>query len=320
MPRIVIARTHQELDSLRPAWEDLYRPGEHTLFQSFAWNLAAAHIFSATESPFVVFVETGSGMALIPACTAAAGLSLIGEQLFDYREILAEGDEEAVRFAWEQLAASGPLGVCALRGARAHLRWSQIGFTPEPFVGAPQIRRDRVSADEFAARHHRSARLVRRLHHLGVAFREHPGSDAALVREIYDRKAAQPVPTGDNLFANAARRSFMVHIAASDPGCRVFTLESNSSLVAAIITFRDHDTRRFYTTYYDRVWAHHSPGAALLYETARRTLEQDLDCDLLTGEQAHKTRLATGSVPLFRVHASAEELARIARYGTLLAA
>jgi CelD/BcsL family acetyltransferase involved in cellulose biosynthesis len=91
----------------------------------------------------------------------------------------------------------------------------------------------------------------------------------------------------------------------------VYTLTQRATLVAALVTFRDGNTRRFYTTYYDHAWAHFSPGMVLLFEITRQSLEEGLNCDYMTGEQPHKTRLATGGVPLFRVECPREVLGRV---------
>ena len=136
---------------------------------------------------------------------------------------------------------------------------------------------------------------------------------------VYDRKAAQDTGPAENLFADPARRDFLVAAAAMTP-CDVFTLESAGTLVAAIVTFRDRETRRFYTTYFDRAWAHYSPGVALLFEATRASLAEGLHCDYMTGEQPHKMRFATASMPLFRVYATADQLVNVARAETALAA
>jgi CelD/BcsL family acetyltransferase involved in cellulose biosynthesis len=138
------------------------------------------------------------------------------------------------------------------------------------------------------------------------------------VRAIYDLKAAQETPGAPNLFSDPQRREFMVAICGVAP-CDIFTLESPSSLVAAALTFRDANTRRFYTICYDNRWAHYSPGIALLFEATRISLAEGLDCDYMTGEQPHKLRFATASVPLYRVQATAAELSSI-RYRERLAA
>jgi CelD/BcsL family acetyltransferase involved in cellulose biosynthesis len=47
---------------------------------------------------------------------------------------------------------------------------------------------------------------------------------------------------------------------------------------------------------------------ALIHEVVQESLSSGMDCDFMTGEQPYKTRLATSSVPLYRVCATAEML------------
>jgi CelD/BcsL family acetyltransferase involved in cellulose biosynthesis len=89
----------------------------------------------------------------------------------------------------------------------------------------------------------------------------------------------------------------------------VFTLEDSASIAAAVVTLRDQGCRRFYTGWFAPELEKHSPALSLIYEVTRQSLEAGLDCDYMTGEQAYKMRLATGSVPLYRLCASAEQLA-----------
>lgn len=305
--RSVVATSPIEIEALADRWHSLYRPGAHTLFQSFDWNLLAARCFR-NEAPRVVAIEDDNGSAVLPACLSGAELSFLGNSLFDYRDLLADSADSAAA-AWLQLSTlNRPFLLTALRGRSSESRWKGMGFTIEPFVNAPAVRRSDLDALEFESRHHRSARLLRRLSRAGVTFREHSGGNCALMRTIYDAKATQVLETGENLFADPARRDFLI-AAASLGGCDVFTFETAGALVAALVTFRDEQVRRFYTTYYDHSWAHFSPGVALLFEVTRRTLADGLDCDYMTGEQPHKIRFATSSVPLYRASASAADLA-----------
>lgn len=314
MLRIVIIRSAHGLEPLRSAWERLYRDGGYSIFQSPGWNLLAARVFSAVAEPMVIHAESENGAAIIPACLTDGPISFLGEALFDYRDVLARGDDRVLRRAWQQVAAEQwPLSIGALRAERAP-EWQQAGFDPSPFCNAPGVRRQDVSAEEFVSRHTRSGRLLRRLARAGVECHSHSGHDTALVRYIYEAKAQQLAPIPGNLFADPARVDFMVAVAGIDARCEIFTLESAGTLVAALVTFRDDPVRRFYTTYYDRAWAHFSPGVALLYEVTRRSLAEGLDCDYMTGEQPHKVRFATHLAPLLRVEAEAAELARISRF------
>lgn len=316
MLRTVIARRPHELDALAPLWQRLEPAG--TMFQSYRWNRLAAQFFAEREAPCVVVVENDAGIALIPAAQRAAGLTLLGESLFDYRDVLSAGDPEVLGQAWSVLAAMDRgLAFDALRGETLE-RWSWL--EAQPFVAAPQVRLADFDASGFAVAHTRAARLVRRLAQLGAEVRRYDGSATGLVRWIYQRKAEQPGTT-TNLFADPLRVDFMVEICRlCGEACEVFTLESASDVVAALVTFRDGAVRRFYTTYHDHEWARHSPGIALLFEVTRRSLAGGLDCDYLTGEQPHKTRFATASVPLFRVHASAADLQQAAAERLPLAA
>jgi CelD/BcsL family acetyltransferase involved in cellulose biosynthesis len=128
------------------------------------------------------------------------------------------------------------------------------------------------------------------------------------VRFIYETKGKQATPS-ENLFQDRMRREFMVRIAAeAGARCDVYTYETNSELVAALVAFRGDGVRHCYTTYYDSRWYDFSPGQLLLFEVAALSLAEGLDCDFMTGEYPYKNRLATARVPLFTVEAGAEAL------------
>ena len=143
----------------------------------------------------------------------------------------------------------------------------------------------------------------------GATLRRYDGSASGLIRWIYERKAEQP--NGD-IFTDPSRREFMVRAAGGDPrGCDVFTYETETQIVAAVVTFSHRATRHFYTIYFDNEWSQLSPGQVLLYEATGISLAEGLDCDYMTGEQPYKLRLATNSVPLYRVSATAERMADV---------
>jgi len=311
--RMEIARSAAEIENLRTAWERLHAGGGYSLFQSYAWNLLAARVFGAREAPRVVHVESGAGEAIVPACLTADGrLGLLGETLFDYRDALLSGEPEVLRRAWEALAAEGrDFSVTAVAGEAARQQCEALGFAACFFCNAPRVRPGDLDAAQFARAHHHSVDQLRRLKRLGATLRLHSGEERELVAEIYRRKAAQDI--AGNLFADPLRVEFGMAAAAMDSGCEVFTLETGTALLAALLTYRDGGVRRLYTTWYDPQWAKYSPGNALLFEVARRSLEQGMECDLMTGEQPHKARFATFRVPLYDVKATAQMLAEMGR-------
>ncbi len=93
--------------------------------------------------------------------------------------------------------------------------------------------------------------------------------------------------------------------------CEIFSYETVTTLVAANLTFRGARARHFYTIYYDLDWASFSPGQVLVYEASLEALEQNLDCDFMTGEYPYKTRLANTSVMLKQVSVSNEDWRRL---------
>ncbi len=309
---IRVARSTTEIDGLEPLWRELYAGApDATLFQSFEWNRLAAECFAGRESPCVVAAESAGGAALLPAAVTRTGLVFLGEALFDYRDVLAIGDEDALRAAWAKLADLRlPLSVTAVRERSIRERWADFQPAAAPFVKAPQVKQTEVYADEFARRHTRLGRALRRMARAGVSLRRHCGSNTQLVRHIYQQKAAQPLTTGENLFRDPRRVDFVVAVAAMLPeACDIFTLEAAGHLVAALVSFQDRGVRRLYTVYFDVTWAEYSPGTALCYELTRRSLEQGFDCDFMTGEQPHKLRLATSAQQLYRVEAPASQIA-----------
>ncbi len=351
--RTKIIQNVADFHSVRSLWEQLAR--DATIFQSFCWSELAAACFVRREQPYVICCESDSGVALIPAVILRDGsTSLMGEKLFDYRDVLHAGDEAVLSQAWQRLCElHRNFKLTALRGEESHRLWR--GAQPRPFAHAPCVRSldlkpsqssctpelstpgplpgcltentfretglgamnaaggtSPISCqDKFLSIHPRLGRRARHIAKHGVTFRQHAGSERELVRFIFDTKGKQETPS-ENLFEDRVRREFMVRIAAeAGSRCDVFTYETNSELVAALVAFRDDAVRYCYTIYYDSRWSDFSPGQLLLFEVATRSLAEGLDCDFMTGEYPYKNRVATARVPLFTVEAEAGVLAGI---------
>jgi CelD/BcsL family acetyltransferase involved in cellulose biosynthesis len=297
-----------EIVQLRPLWESVCAGQPHTIFQGFELNLLAAQTFAAREAPFIVCAEASYGVAIIPAavCRQAGSLRLLGEELFDYRCFLHQGDPEILRRAVAMLAGQGlPLEVTAVRESG-----TLDGMLPLlPFCAAPAVSRADISPDDFALAHTRLARNLRRLARLGFALRRYNGDHPGLLRLIYEKKAAQDP---GSLFHDHARIEFLVNAAMLQPHLfEIFTLEDEASLAAAVVTLREDGCRRFYTGWFSPELEKHSPALSLIYEVTRESLANGLDCDYMTGEQPYKLRLATRAVQLYRMRATVEQLAAV---------
>jgi CelD/BcsL family acetyltransferase involved in cellulose biosynthesis len=319
VPQITIVRTAQEMAGLQPAWESLVGCGRPTIFQNFSWNLLALTTFADREKPWIVCAQASYGLAIAPAVVRGSdgSVRLLGEELFDYRCFLHQGDEAVLAFALAELAAlAQPLEVVALR--ESDRKPMLDALTLLPFSAAPQVRRADSSAEEFGARHGRLGRNLRRLRRLGFEMKTYRGDNPALLRSIYQRKAAQD---SASLFRDPMRVAFMTRAALLDPAAfEVFTLECGPHLGAALVTLRDGDVRRFYTGWFDSSLEKLSPAITLIYEVTCQSLAAGVDCDYMTGEQAYKMRLATASVPLYRLCATPQQLAALGTRSSALIA
>jgi CelD/BcsL family acetyltransferase involved in cellulose biosynthesis len=293
------------MTELRPLWQSLRQSETSTVFQDFHWNLLALTMFAGREEPLVVCARASYGVAIIPTVLrhSDSTLRLLGEELFDYRSFLHQGDEQVLASALARLALlRRPLEVVAVRKSHP----SCMGLPLLPFSAAPGVHRADISAEAFAAAHIRLARNLRRLERSGYKLKLHRGDDSPLLRDIYQRKAAQ---SPSSLFGDPLRIRFLVNAALFHPETfEIFTLEDGSNLGAALVTLRDASYRRFYTGWFDPVLEKHSPALALIYEVTRQSLAAGLDCDYMTGEQPYKLRLATRSTPLYRLRATPAEL------------
>jgi CelD/BcsL family acetyltransferase involved in cellulose biosynthesis len=286
------------------------------MFQSFEWNRLAAEIFSHRLSALVCAVESDSGAAIIPAAINRQGsrLELLGETLFDYRDLLHVGDERVLQLAWQMLADFDlPLSVTAVQSENAAAYWQDLN--PTEFARAPWVDAATLTAEQFRSLHTRAARQLRRMQRKGVTLHRYSGAEVQHVRRIYQLKCDQFAGDPNNVFRDPRRREFMVAVAAAEAEkCQVFTLQDTvGSIVAGLVTFLDRDIRRFYTIYFDPGWAVYSPGVALVFEATALSLEQGLSCDYMTGEYPYKLRFANASRMLYRIEASPAQLSAVAQ-------
>ena len=308
MLRIKVARTATEIDALRSPWKFIERE-QGTIFQTFRWNRLAAGLFADREEPYFVLCENDNGAAIIPAVIRRESqtLSFAGETLFDYRDYLACGDPDALEQAWHEITSLElPFTVTAICQPEAAI-WKQL---PKTFYSrSPRLSPDQISADDFAHGHARAFSRLHKLERMGLEVREYSGTDP-IVRRIYELRSRQ---SGDGeLFHDPRRVDFMAAVCAEEGSrCQVFALQHGGTLAGALITFRDREFRRFYSTYYDHNWARYSPGVSLLFEIARRSLREGLSFDLMTGEQPYKLRIAQSAEDLFQVTASPQQMKEV---------
>ena len=304
MIRSRILTKASDFESVRVLWERLALRPEATVFQQFHWNRLAAELFADREEPHVIVASRGEDAVILPLAIRKSGTAaLLGETLFDYRDMLSTGDQELEHDVLAEASQLGlPLEITALRADIAG-RWHI--FEHQPFCKAPSIVRANCSAEHLIEMHRRLGRLSWRIASRGVTLQRRDGSDSALVRDLYLKKSTQE----GSLFKDPLRREFMDRICFEEGNrCQIYTFETATDLVAAILTLRSDDrTRHFYTVYFDPAWGTFSPGQVLLFDAAALTLADGLDCDFLTGEYPYKMRIANDAVTLVRIEATKEQ-------------
>ncbi len=151
----------------------------------------------------MIVAESDSGMAIIPAVRRERELGLIGETLFDYRDVLSAGEPRraGVRLGTNWRALGVPLEVTALRGRQVRERWQSL--QPTEFCNAPTTRRCDLTAKEFVAAHHKSAKASRRLARAGLRLVRREKRLRPIAEWIYRRKAEWSGKS-ENLFAGPA--------------------------------------------------------------------------------------------------------------------
>ncbi len=264
----------------------------------------------------MVCVESDIGTAIIPAAVHRGNdrLELLGELLFDYRDVLHQGEPEVLRQAWQQLARLRKASAGSSRRSRNSVAILERFFTLAFHNALRRSTGKTINEGTFRLAHSRLGRQMRRLQKQGVVLRRSSGTDSHVVHHLYECKRTQFAGGEDkNLFLDPRRCEFMVAAAAMEgAACEIYTLERGSSLVAGLVTFRDEEVRRFYTIYFNPEWARYSPGQALLYEVSAQSLAEGLSCDYMTGEYPYKLRLANAARALLRIDLSAGQLADVA--------
>jgi len=302
-------RSAHELDGLKSRWTWLEKQCDCTLFQSYELNRRAAEWFAGRETPHVIVAESDSGMAIIPAVRREREVGLIGETLFDYRDVLSVGEPYPLEHAWRELSRLGlPMEVTALRGQQIRGRWESLA--PTEFCNAPTTRRCDITAEEFVAAHGKAAKASRRLGREGFRLVRRERELRTVAEWIYRRKAEWS-GTSENLFLDKRRQDFMLSIVSDGIGdCIVWGYQNSAGAIAAVlVTFQKGERRHFYTIHHDRRWDRLSPGQVMIFDVTRESLAEGLDVDFMTGEYPYKNRLATAMVPLFKVAATAGQMA-----------
>jgi len=286
------------MDEIAGLWEQFHRLGDYTMFQCFAWNQLAANVFEDREAPYVVAAETDSGAAIIPAVIVRQShVSLLGEEMFDYRDCLWSGEVAVLQKAWAELAKLGlPFRCKAVRGEFG-VRWKQ--FDAEHFTRALS------STPAHARPNVKLETQFDRLLGQGCCA-ETVDATSESVREMYSGRATSQAL---DLFQDPLRMKMVMAMVEHAPeGASFHRMVHAGRTVSSVLTFRDGEWGRFYGTHYDRSWFKYSPGVSLAWWVREEIMAAGRKLDYMTGEQHYKQRLADSGSPLYVISANSDKL------------
>jgi hypothetical protein len=274
------------------AWSAGASARSATVFQTF--DFARHWIGTFAHAEVEIWVHSGSSLVL-PVARRNDRVSLVGEGLFDYCDLVGPGADGAVLERAADIMTAGDLKPRAT-GVRADSPfmdfWRRVGEGAH-FSAAPQR-----PASAGALGHTRLAGRWQREHDAGACVREETDTRErrAVLDWILERKQCHPA----NVLGALERQWIETVVEHSPQLAEVWSLCRGDHIMSALLCWRYPPTRYCYTIAHEPADAALSPGILLLYFVVSRSMSAGWDVDFLTGEQDFKLRFATRRQPLQR--------------------
>lgn len=235
-------------------------------------------------------------------------LTLVGQGLFDYLDLLGEADDEAQQELAARVLADPDWRFLEVGGLRRPSRfeafWRALGAGWEAEAAAPRLRAMPVEAWRTA--HARWAQRWRRAQAHGltvkrVAAAERPGWRAW----IEARKTRALAAAGATTVLGAPEWQWLERMLTAEVAAvELWLLQRGEEPLAALVSWLDTGPPRIrhgYTICYEECAGALSPGILLLFAVVERTLAEGGEFDFLTGEQPFKLQFANDRQPRWRV-------------------
>lgn len=308
-----------EVEMLREDWRRIAVPNAMA-FQSFGWNVSWLQHFRSQYDEIFVFVRRNKGrvVAILPCYGKGGLLRLVGDEICDFQDVVAENSAEAEklvveimdwakrevrRFNFRKLSERGILlplikrilpecGFVHHEKVYGRCPWLTLSSDGEEFLkGAKAKVRKRIR------------RALRRLDDLAPGHEKRfLGHDEITPETISDlgrlHEANQHRKAGASIFSREEYRSFLAAAGASeDVGMRVLELRAaGGELIAFDLCFESSNRFSAYLGAYDGPYAGGSPGVCLLHwQMDMLPLRGITEYDFLCGEEPYKFDYATES-------------------------
>jgi len=325
--RLQIVSTGDEFAAVAPAWSDLLKETNGSVFQSPDWIAAWWNTLPPNHKHTLRLGLVWHGEALeavLPlAITPRKGMRFLEWAAIactDYPDILAAADcpPEKLQQLWSAVVAAGGFDIVQLYRLLPDARMRDVLVTAD-FKLQPGHRTEissRVTGDYssdggWLAKQSKKARQNYRrgykiLNEGGdVKFRLVDSSTeelAPIVDQFCRLKRKWLVDTNrqsDILEAETGIIQALVDVLCSLGLLRIFLLERNGEIVAISINFEQRGAMMAFLTTFDPAYDRASPGAVLLVDYIQWSVARDLQTvDFLCGSEPFKLRFASTTVSL----------------------
>lgn len=327
--RMEIIRTAEQLAAIAVAWDALWQRLDGLVFQNHAWISAwwgAAPDRQERALRIGLIWDGGNLVAVMPmAISRRKGLRFLewaAASYTDYGDILVapECSEQSVQRLWDQLCSLGGFDLVFLGRLLPHAAARKL--MADDASGRITLRSNhrtemsyRVAGEwqQGAQWFDGQSKKARQNYRRGVKLIEQSGAfrfrllaadepvGPVLDRlSVLKRKWLEDHALQSDLFVEGnATLNALVEVMAKAGILRIFVVECKDTIIAMSINFVQHGTMMAFVTTYDPAFERASPGAILITDYIRWSLDHGLPMvDFLCGAESFKQRFATQSVCL----------------------
>jgi len=328
--RFEIVDSASRLAEIGPAWADLWRRTDGTVFQSHAWVSAWWRTVPGVEGRQLRIGLAWRGSELIAILPLAIQrrkglrwLEWAAVDCTDYPDVLMalHCPAASVTKLWQQVVALGGFDVYFLNRLRPDGRFRAVLDGPDTPELLPN-RRTEVSSqvagdwatgqqwfDDQSKKMRQTYRRARKtLEETGeLVFRLIPLDEptAPVLARLGDLKRRWLASSGraTPLFDEGAPAlPALVQVLADAGALRIFVLECAGKVIAISVNFVQRGTLMAFVTSYDAEYERGSPGMVLLMDYVQWAIDQRLrEVDFLCGSESFKARYATQQLTLTSV-------------------
>ena len=309
--------TLEEVDEIQKEWSAMV--GDNPMgFQSFGWNRSWIRNFSSQCDGLAVFVlrRNGAVVAILPCFRMRSRLRLIGDELCDFQDVLAENAadaetlvvalmekarEERWHFDFQKLSACGKLWPILSRAIaeRGFVHFEKL-YGRCPWLPLCEDGEEFLKQAKAKIRK-RIRRALRRIEDLAPGhertFLDHESITEATISDLADLHARnQHRKAGKSIFSSEQYCNFLAEAgSAPDVGMRVIEMRGkDGELIAFDLGFESEERFYAYLGAYDEPYSGGSPGMCLLHwQMDMLPLRGVREYDFLCGEEPYKFDYAT---------------------------